>query len=126
MSIADSDGIVRNPTSIDAWRSALNAVIDLVQECILEGKGAGGMHFANCTFKGSRTLLKSDEHPQRLTVMPVDDADAKVIYVFAPGSPFEGVLNKYMSSYSLGVDPNNPLSFLDVTKAANSSSPSTS
>ena len=55
MSIAESNGIVRNPTSIDSWRSTLNAVIDLVQECILESKGAGGMHFANCTFKGSRT-----------------------------------------------------------------------
>ena len=47
MSIADANGIVHEPTSIDMWRTVLNAVIDNVQECVLEGEGAGGMRFAN-------------------------------------------------------------------------------
>lgn len=47
MSIADVHGTVREPTSIDTWRTVLNAVIDDVQKCVLEGHGAGGMRFAN-------------------------------------------------------------------------------
>ena len=47
MSSADVSGTVHEPTSIDTWRTILNAVIDNVQECVLEDKGAGGMRFAN-------------------------------------------------------------------------------
>ena len=47
MSVADASGTVNDPTSIDTWRTVLNAVIDDVQDCVLEGGGAGGMHFAN-------------------------------------------------------------------------------
>ncbi len=35
MSIADVHGTVSEPTSIDTWRTVLNAVIDDVQECAL-------------------------------------------------------------------------------------------
>ena len=47
MSIADAYGQVHEPTSIDTWRTTLNAVIDDVQECVLEGNGVGGMRYAN-------------------------------------------------------------------------------
>lgn len=52
---------------------------------------------------------------------PVDDAHAKVVYIYAVGSPFESILNRYMSNYNRGVDPDNPRAFLGATVAANSS-----
>ncbi len=56
MSIADSAGMVHEPTSIDHWRTVLNAVIDSVQSCVLEDNGAGGMRFANSKYKSSHAL----------------------------------------------------------------------
>lgn len=47
MSVADGSGFVNEPTSVDTWKSVLNAVIDNVQSCVLEGNGIGGMHFVN-------------------------------------------------------------------------------
>ena len=47
MSIADSAGIVREATSVDKWRTILDAVIDDVQACVIRSYGAGGVHFAN-------------------------------------------------------------------------------
>ena len=53
--------------------------------------------------------------------MVVDDENAKAIYIFAPGSPFEEALNKYMSNYHLGIDPNNPLGYSVGAMSSNSS-----
>ena len=53
MSIADTNGIVRDPTSIDTWRTTLEAVIDSVQDCVLEGGGVGGMRYANREYPAS-------------------------------------------------------------------------
>ena len=50
LSSADSSGTVHEPTSIDTWRTILDAVIDSVQECVLEGNGVGGMRFANSQY----------------------------------------------------------------------------
>ena len=47
MSIASSQGKVSEATSIDKWRTILNAFIDEVQACLVEGHDAGGMRFAN-------------------------------------------------------------------------------
>lgn len=47
MSIADSVGIVHEATSIDKWRTILDAVIDDVQACVIRSNGDGGVHFAN-------------------------------------------------------------------------------
>lgn len=124
MSVADATGLVHEPTSIDNWRTVLNAVIDNVQGCVLESNGAGGMHFANSTSNGPITL---DQRlwSKILTLIIVEDANAKVVYIYAVGSPFENVLNRYMSGYKLGVNPDNPVSFLRAASPANASSPLT-
>ena len=52
----------------------------------------------------------------------VDDDHAKVIYLYAVGSPFELILNRYMSDYDRGVNPFNPSSFLAMLTHANGTS----
>ncbi len=49
LSIATPEGVVQEATSVDKWRTVLNAFVDAVQLCIIEGKGkgSGGMWFAN-------------------------------------------------------------------------------
>jgi len=120
MSVADTSGHVHESTSIDTWRTVLNAVIDNVQSCVLEGNGAGGMHLANrtssCPFSSIDVFLL-----KKLMPAVVDDEYAKVVYIYAVGSPFESVLNKYMSGYTQGVNPDNPISFLAATAPRNSS-----
>ena len=119
MSIADSSGVVHDPTSIDTWRTTLNAVIDDVQECVLEGNGAGGMRYANRMSPLLRHL--NLEVWTLLTKFLVDDEQSKVVYIYAVGSPFEVILNKYMSNYNRGVDPSNPIAFLGNKMLANAS-----
>ena len=43
-----------------------------------------------------------------LMSIAVEKPDAKVIYIYGRGSPFEQSINRYMSSYDKGLDPNNP------------------
>ena len=57
LSSADSSGTVHEPTSVDTWQTVLNAVIDSVQECVLEGRGAGGMRFANSPLIFNSSIL---------------------------------------------------------------------
>ena len=121
LSSADSFGTVHEPTSIDTWRTVLNAVIDSVQECVLEGRGAGGMRFANSQLTFNSSIYGHLLNGIKLTMTIVDDASAKVVYLYAPGSPFETVLNQYMSSYKTGIDPDNPYSFSKIEMALNSS-----
>ncbi len=123
MSVADAAGFVHEPTSIDTWRTVLNAVIDNVQGCVLERNGAGGMHFANST-SASNDLIRSSRKLSStiLTLITVDDANAKVVYIYAVGSPFETILNKYMSGYNVGVNPDNPVAFLTAVSPTNASS----
>lgn len=47
MSVADETGVVHQATSVDTWRTILNAVIDNVTACVIKGDGAGGVLFAN-------------------------------------------------------------------------------
>lgn len=124
MSVADASGFVHEPTSVDKWRTVLNAVIDNVQGCVLESKGAGGMHFANST---SNDPVELDQclSSKILTSITVDDANAKVVYIYAVGSPFENILNRYMSGYKRGVNPDNPIAFLGAASPVNASSPLT-
>lgn len=121
MSVADAAGFVHEPTSIDTWRTVLNAVIDNVQGCVLESNGAGGMHFANSKLIDT---LRFDGRAfsKTLTLVAVDDANAKVVYIYAVGSPFENTLNRYMSGYKRGVNPDNPISFLGAASPINASS----
>lgn len=51
----------------------------------------------------------------------MEKPDAKVVYVYARGSPFEGSLNKYMSSYKRGLNPENPNAILIYSAPVNSS-----
>ena len=51
LSIATPGGVVRAATSVDKWRTVQDAFIDTVQVCLIQGqgKGSGGMLFANST-----------------------------------------------------------------------------
>lgn len=114
MSVADGSGVVDEPTSIDNWKTILNAVIDDVQDCVLEGNGAGGMHYANSVLiqhcLGSHLVHLVSRADQNI----VDDVQAKVVYIYAAGSMFENILNRYMSGYHRGIDPDNPAAFLQI------------
>ncbi|KAL2037091.1 hypothetical protein N7G274_010218 [Stereocaulon virgatum] len=98
MSVADKAGVVHQPTSVDTWRTILDAVIDDVTSCVIQRNGAGGVFFAN-----------------------VRPPHAKVVYIYAQGSAFEKAMNFYMSSYVRGLDPNEPVSFLGRSAVVNSS-----
>ena len=54
-------------------------------------------------------------------LLSVKKPDAKVVYVYARGSPFEGSVNNYMSSYKQGLNPYNPNAILVDSAPANSS-----
>ena len=121
LSIATPGGVVQKATSVDKWRTVQNAFIDTVQICLIEGtgEGSGGMLFAN----SMPATLYSKPHCYNLglTLLSVQKPDAKVVYVYARGSPFEGSVNRYMSSYKQGLDPYNPNTIFVDSAPANSS-----
>lgn len=47
LSIATPSGVVPEAASVDNWRTVQNAFIDTVQDCLIDGRGSGGMLFAN-------------------------------------------------------------------------------
>ncbi len=119
LSIATPSGVVQQAASTDRWRTVQNAFIDIVQDCLVEGRGSGGMLFANSM---PATLYSKPQcHNLGLTLLSVKKPDAKVVYVYARGSPFEGFVNRYMSSYKQGLNPYNPNAILLDPAPANSS-----
>ena len=121
LSIATSSGVVQQATSVDRWRTVQNAFIDIVQDCLVQGKGkdSGGMLFANSMH--ATLYSKPQCYNLGLTLLSVIKPDAKVVYVYARGSPFEGSVNRYMSSYKQGLNPYNPNAILLDPAPANSS-----
>ncbi len=56
-----------------------------------------------------------------LTLLSVEEPDAKVVYVYARGSPFEESINRYMSSYEQGLYPYDPNAIFVDSTSVNSS-----
>ena len=118
MSVADHRGVVHQATSVDKWRTILDAVIDNVTACVIRGNGAGGVLFANGMCCSAVDLEQLD---QILIWFSEGPPRAKVVYIYAQGSMFENLMNFYMSSYVRGLDPNEPAPFLSRSTVVNSS-----
>jgi hypothetical protein len=101
MSLANNNGKVARPINVGSWRTILVYAQGALQSC-----GASYHHSGGLQIVGLQGLF-FDENAGCLGLTPnIELWRYQVVYIYSAGSPFETVLNEYMTSGE-GLDPYN-------------------